>query len=309
MILQSLYRRCLPESVRGPVAHGRGAVKNGIRKLLRPFRSVYRPETRAFDFAWMTDANVRKMKIRLTALQGQYTGQRCFVMGNGPSLNQMDLELLRGEHVWAANRCSLLFERVSWRPGFYIAIDTRVVPDIADEINRLIETLKDTKFFFPLHFRLAGTLRSRRNVYWYQERHCLDRPHEPLDVFTPDASQWVSAARTVTVASLQLAAYLGFSPIYLIGCDTSYSVPATAEVGEENPDHLTSTRDDDPNHFDPRYFGAGRKWHEPHVERMIAHYEESKLACNDLGVDVFNATVGGKLEVFPRIDFEQLFSQ
>jgi hypothetical protein len=256
--------------------------------------------------ALLFDRNLRLKSERLCALKGKYTGQRCFVMGNGPSINRMDLSLLEGEHVWGLNKCYLLFPRISWRPSFFVAVDRRVVPDSAGEINRVTAALPQTTFFFPARFRSEWILRSAPNVYWYNEVDSDER-HLPFGMFTLDPASWVSTVGTVSIAALQLAVYLGFNPIYLIGCDTSYRVQPT--VNEDGGDwrKLVSTQDDDPNHFDPRYFGKGSKWHDPQVNRMFFHYEQVKSACDSFGVHVYNATIGGKLEVFPRVNYSELF--
>jgi hypothetical protein len=227
-------------------------------------------------------------------------------MGSGPSLNEMDLEIFRGEHVWGLNKCYLLFDRLSWRPSFYVAVDTRVVPDSSADIAQLIQDLPQTSCFFPVQYRLEGVLTSAPNVYWYRQV----RRTNPASVersFTTDASSWVASVRTVTIAAMQIAVYLGFNPIYLIGCDTSYSVPPTVRFEDGNSDKLISAQDDDVSHFDPRYFGRGSKWHQPHVGRMIEHYKLAKQVCDSLSVRVLNATVGGQLEVFPRVDYKELF--
>jgi hypothetical protein len=258
-------------------------------------------------YANISDPYVKKASSRIRVLKGKFYGKRCFIMGNGPSLNQMDLSLLQGEYVWGSNKIYLLFDRINWRPSFYISVDTRVVPDIAVEIADLTSTLPDTLFFFPHHFRVKNILRSGENVYWYREVP-LDESDLPGGMFTQDASQWVSSVRTVTVAALQLAVYLGFNPIYLIGCDTTYKIPPTVVKLQDTRDGLISTQDDDPNHFVPGYFGAGSQWHDPHVDRMIFHYEQARRFCEPRGVQIINATLGGNLEVFPRLDYSSLFS-
>jgi hypothetical protein len=259
----------------------------------------------AYLQAHLQDRNVRDMAQRMQSLQGKYHGQRCFIMGSGPSLNKMDLELFRKEYVWGLNKCYLLFDRISWRPAFYVAVDTRVVPDSAAEIDQLIRTLSETACFFPIQYREEQVLQSAPNVYWYRQLGWADTA-PPERTFTTDASEWVAGVRTVTIAAMQLAAYLGFNPIYLIGCDTSYSVPPSVRFEEGDTDKLISTDDDDASHFDQRYFGKGSKWHQPHVERMIFNYEQAKRVCDSLGVRVYNATVGGKLEVFPRVNYTEV---
>lgn len=219
----------------------------------------------------------------------------------------MNLSLFENEIVWGSNRCYLLFDRISWRPRFYTAVDTRVVPDNSYEINDLINQLNQTKFFFPIKYRYSNDIISRKNVYWYDEKP-LNHSNLPFTAFSCDASKYLYTVHTVAVAALQIAVYLGFNPIYLFGCDTSYSIPKSIEYEDNNPDFLISTHDD-PNHFSVNYFGKGKKWHDPHVNRMIFHYEQSKKVCDSLGVRVYNATVGGKLEVFPRVNYLDIVSQ
>lgn len=299
--IREVYYKLVPESLRL-------LVKPLLGKLWPPLKQN---STRLLDEVLYRRAQARNkhvcfMSPRLQKLRGKYDNQRCFIMGNGPSLNKMNLDLLKDDHVWGTNKCYLLFDRICWRPSFYTAVDTRVVPDIADNINRLSSNLDETTFFFPVRYGTYGIIDSRKNIYWYREVP-LDENNIPHGMFSLDASKTVASVRTVTIAAMQLAVYLGFNPIYLIGCDTNYSVPKTVNVDANDSDKLISTRDDDLNHFDPRYFGKDSKWHEPHVDRMIRHYEYTKAICDAIDVKVYNATVGGKLEVFPRVQYKELF--
>lgn len=257
-------------------------------------------------YVHFSDQNVRHACDRLKKMHGRYRGKRCFIMGNGPSLNEMELDLLKDDFVWASNKCYLLFDRISWRPAFYVAVDKRVVPDIRDNISKLFFDLPETMFYIPVRFRVRSGLPSAPNVYWYREVD-YQRSVEFRDMFTVDASKWVSNVKTVTIAALQLAVYLGFNPIYLIGCDTSYSIPESVELEDNDPNLLVSSRNDDSNHFDPSYFGKNSKWHAPHPDKMISHYKKAQKICEDIGARVFNATIGGKLEVFPRVNYKDLF--
>lgn len=226
-------------------------------------------------------------------------------MGNGPSLNLMDLNAFEGENVWATNRAHLVFDRISWRPKFWVAVDRRVVPDIAPELVQVQHSLPDTLFFYPDEFLLKGVLPSLPNTRWFREKH--DPNRIPHGVFSRDVSRYVSSVKTVTITAIQLAVHLGFNPIYLFGCDTSYRIPDSAVRGR-NPEHLTSTADDDPNHFVADYFGKESQWHDPHVDRMIEHYGHVHDITRDLGTQVINATVGGALEVFPREDYTRILA-
>ena len=256
----------------------------------------------------------------LTFFRNRHRGQRCFVMGNGPSLNKMDLEKLSGEVVFACNSAFLLFERVSWRPTYYTCVDTRVIRDRAADISAMLDQYPSITAFFPTVIHLhdgSGAEFSGRDVippgpnrYYFNEVGNRES-HNVETMFSLDADDYVVQPYTVAITMLQLAAFMGFSEIYLIGCDTSYKVQETVkQEGKEIEGVgllLTSTRDDDSNHFDPRYFGKGREWHNPQVNKMIAHYRWARLALRRTGIQVFNATVGGQLEVFQRVDFNNLF--
>ena len=260
------------------------------------------------SWRFFNDVTVKTKAKRLSALKNTYSGNRCFIMGNGPSLNQMDLNLLANEYVWGSNRCYLLFDRIEWRPQFYVAMDRRVVPDNREQIIELPELLPTTLFFYPLEFRRKEILNSYSNVYWFNEKPLhLDMNRLPEGTFSMNAAKGVFASFTVTISALQLAVYLGFNPIYLIGCDTSYFKQVSINVDESNPDRLTATDNNDQNHFDSSYYGLGKKYHEPHVARMLFHYHEARLVCEASGVVIYNATVGGNLEEFQRMNFDKLF--
>jgi|GEM_PF-3301259 len=243
---------------------------------------------------------------RLKSLKNKYKGKRIFIMGNGPSLNKTHLEFLKNEYTFGVNRIYLMDDKISWKPSFYTANDWRVVPDIATDINGLT----GSTFFFEESFR--GILREGSDTYYY--RHCAADPNYPDEKsFGHEATRGIRGAGSVVGTAVQLAAYMGFDPIYLIGCDLGYKVLDTVEQSGEDKFgngvklFLTSTKDDDPNHFDSRYFGKGQRWHDPNVKRMISGHEQCKAGMADKGGEIYNATVGGELEVYPRVDFNSLF--
>lgn len=241
-------------------------------------------------------------KKRLKILKNSFKGKRIFIIGNGPSLNRTPLEKLNNDYTFAVNRIYLLFSKIKWKPTFYTTHDWRFIPDNVDEIN----ALKDMIFFFPENFR--SVLRSGNDVYWYWTKNSIHSNEE----FSHDITNGVMLGGTVIFITIQIARYLGFDPIYLIGVDADYTIPKTVKqegkvLDDGNKNFLESTQDDDPNHFDPKYFGKGKKWHHPYVPNMIKGFEICRQAVTSHGGQIFNATVGGKLEVFERVDFNKLF--
>ncbi len=276
------------------------------------------------------EAAARRILSDLTPFKDLHKGRRCFIMGNGPSLNKMDLELLKDDIVFGMNSCFLLFDRISWRPKYWVCIDTQVIPDRARAFRKMHEECPEMVMFLPnllVEHQPGGDITlTTKFVPQGKNRHFFrQKPHSeplPCGAFSEDINDYVVTAYTVSITALQIAYYMGFDPAYLIGCDTSYAVldsvkregakvsigrPGTDEARKQMEAFLTSTRDDDPNHFDPRYFGKGRKWHAPCPDKMIWHYEQVAAFAKKRGWTVKNATVEGALEVFERVQFESLF--
>lgn len=243
---------------------------------------------------------------RLRALKNKYKGERIFIVGNGPSINRMPLHLLKDEFTFGVNRIYLLYDRITWRPTFYTANDWRVVPDVADEIN----ALTGSTFFFDQRFR--GLLREGSDVYFYEHAGAPSGAAVAERGFSYDLGHGARGAGSVIGSAIQIAFHLGFDPIYLIGCDLGYRVSdSVVQEGEDRFGngvklHLTSTLDDDPNHFDPRYFGAGRRWHDPNVKRMVEGHIQCHTGVLAAGRRIYNATVGGDLAVYERVDFVEV---
>tara|TARA_B100000902_G_scaffold113768_1_gene114917 strand:+ start:825 stop:2960 length:2136 start_codon:yes stop_codon:yes gene_type:complete len=253
----------------------------------------------------------------ITSLKGAHLGETCVILGNGPSLNQTDLTLLDNQVIFGSNAIFLLFDEVKWRPRYYSAVDTRFVPDQCEEVNEMLRSNPEITGFFPTTLRIHdGSNRELRTRELIEElpnrilfRQIKRNPvNEDFASASIDARRGLVTPSTVTVTLLQLAAHMGFKKIVLVGCDTTYSIPkSVVETGPEVRGYsgekmlLTSTEDDDPNHFRPDYFGKGREWHHPKTDYMIAHYQAASSVFRAAEIEIVNSTVGGALEVFPRV--------
>ncbi|MFP4296223.1 MAG: glycosyltransferase, partial [Halothiobacillaceae bacterium] len=239
---------------------------------------------------------------RIRGLKDRHLGKSIFVMGNGPSLKLIDFDDLIGVPTFAANRISLAFDRTAWRPTFFTALDWLVSPDNHEEYDALPETITR---FIPMRFH--GLMAETPSTYWYES---TSAGMHGAAKFQGDATQAIRGAGTVVTGMLQLAWHLGFRQFYLLGCNASYKVLDTVKqsggdrFGTGVQVKLESTQDDDPNHFDPRYFGAGKKWHDPNVDEMMRGFRNCQLAIERMGGKLIDCTEGGKLEFLPRMRFE-----
>lgn len=225
-----------------------------------------------------------------------YRGRRAFLIGNGPSLNQLDLTLLKNEITFGVNGIYLARDKMGYLPTHYIVEDYFVAEDRANEINKLEGTTK----WFGNYLRYClhdGPTTNWLNIL-VDYRNFADFPH-----FSEDIQRRVWVGGTVSFIGMQLAFYMGVSELVLIGFDHSYSIP----------DHVEKTRNDlmshgdDPNHFHPDYFGKGYRWHDPMIGRMEQAYRKAARHYHQHDRRILNATSGGHLEVFPRVDYASLF--
>lgn len=239
--------------------------------------------------------NERKLK----ALKNKHKGKRCFVIGNGPSLNKMNLSLLRNEYTFGVNGVFYAFDELGFMPTYYVVEDRLVAEDNRAKINSLNETIK----IFPedLKYCLRGDGNTvfvnfvRYYNYLYKETH---PPKFSTDI--QSGSFW---GGTVTYLNLQLAYYMGFEEIYLIGMDLGYKVP----LG--NDKNVITSEVNDENHFHPDYFGPGKRWHQPKEDRMIRSLQFAGEQYKSNGRNIFNATLEGNLHVFPRVNYDDLFTK
>lgn len=238
----------------------------------------------------------RATELEWEALRGSRAGERAFLLGNGPSLNQTELYLLADEATMCFNRFDLILDRFEWHPTYFTVIDDRVLLDSIAEVNA-ISRLSGRSFFpdiHPYNIDFRPLIEKREDVQWL----FLDRPD------FSDELPYCGINKTVANVGLQILAFLGFTEIYLLGVDMTYSLPATAKI--EGARNVTATEDDDENHFDPRYFGAGRQYHVPMLDETFLKFREAREFFDARGVSVRNATVGGVLEEFERISLDDV---
>ena len=252
-------------------------------RIAHLYRDRYLPALESLTYR--LDGRGRESRRRLTKLRDQFSGMRCFIIGNGPSLGQMDLSVLRDEFTFALNRGYLLFDRIGGPTTFLVAVNRYVVEQFADD-------LVSAPSMTFLSWRSRRWIPGERDVTFIRR----GRQH----VFSEDlAAQGAWEGATVTYAALQLAYHLGFTDVILIGVDHSFVTNGPANK-------LVTATSSDPNHFDPTYFGPGVKWQLPDLDVSEASYTLARDAYARAGRRVRDATVGGRLTVFPKADFAEV---
>lgn len=266
--LQATLRRRLPSSL----AH----ILDGIRHLPSFVQWWFSPEGR-----------LRAEEV-LGPMQGTYQGSRCVVIGNGPSLQKMELTALRDEFTFGLNRIYLMFDELGFETTFLCAINRFVLEQFGEEIGNV----HAHKF---LNWRYRSPILSDEATVYLPSRPALAPDGKVL-------GGYYAGGGTVTIFALQLAFFMGFSEVILIGVDHNYH-----EKGPANMAVISS--DEDRSHFDRDYFGPGVTWQLPDLSAMERGFIQIRSLFARHGRQIIDATVDGKLEVFPKAEFKSLLRE
>lgn len=253
----------------------------------------------------------------LSEYKGRYEGKRCFIIGSGPSLTPEDLNKIRGEYSIASHRIYKIFDKTKWRPTFYTALNPEIIKVSVPEMSVLDAELKflcvlPEKKMYPVEGALPLHLA-------FNEGHWIQRNAMPP--FSEDITEVIHQGMTISYVNIQLAVYLGFKEIILLGMDHQYrkqwyldvNVPKNPEPyfnSSNIPGGFRGNPDVAQNHFCPDYMEdvyEGREENDVFycVKQAELAFQAARQYAEEHGVRILNATRGGKLEVFNRVKLEK----
>ena len=236
--------------------------------------------------------NLDEMK-QLEKLKGIHSGKRCFIIGTGPSLTVADLELLENEITFGPNRIYELFEQTKWRPTYYINQDHNLIQTFSEKIRNVDAEI----LFLPVEYKekYQGD-KYRFFVLKHKEFYPKKAP------FSKDITQFLAQGFTVTYGAIQIAAYMGFKEIYLLGIDHNYNVIRDAKG---QPVKTDSNMGNYPKGM-KEYINMDNL---PRVEETTIAYETAETLSYKNGYRIYNVTRGGKLEAFERKQLEEILEE
>jgi hypothetical protein len=250
-------------------------------------RDVYIGVKNAAQWPLATYHPWRRASIhQLAEYKDKHKGQRCFIIGNGPSLKRTDLTQLEGEFTFGMNRIYLMFPELGFPTTYFLSVNSLVIEQSTADIL----DLPIPKF---ITWRARSILQPTDDTIFLFTTYTGQK-------FAKDARERLWEGATVTYVALQLAFHMGFDPVILIGVDHSFSTKG-------KPNTTVTSQGDDPDHFDARYFGKGFRWQLPDLDTSEVAYRMAHEAYASDGRRILDATVDGKLTVFPKIDYDSLF--
>ncbi len=241
-------------------------------------------------FSWISNRNESKNnKTKLLSLRTAYLNERCYIMANGPSLGMMDLSPLNQAYTIGLNRIYLMFDRIPFKPSFYVCSNELVLEQFSDDIQKLT-----VPKFLNWNRRRLFSPPDEQTMFLYFKLSFRDG-------FGKDPWQGLWGGGTVTYVALQIAFYMGFKEVILIGLDHNFADRGTPNTIE------TRKQTADINHFHPDYFPKGTRWQLPDLHRSEIAYAQARQAFESDGRRIFDATIGGKCQVFEKVDYNSLF--
>jgi hypothetical protein len=235
-------------------------------------------------------------------LKGIGKGKRIFLVGNGPSLNKIDLDKLVGEDSIAMNRIELIYPKTKWRPTYYIFCssncgDSRWGKKWSKSIIKA-STEPNTQ---PLIWdRFKSTIENKSEDKLPEDTTYLksfsENPIGNDNCFSTNAEERLDKSGTSMNVALQLAYYMEYDEVYIIGCDSNWKTAT----------NTLNTKEGDINHFHPDYhahIGDGNRefW------RMNTTHKTAKKFFDKRGTKIMNAGVNSAIDAYEKVDFNSLF--
>lgn len=239
----------------------------------------------------------------IRSLRGKYAGKRCFIIGNGPSLTPEDLDKIKGEYCFASNRIYYIYGMTQWRPTWYLCVDYNA---LSVDIEKIKAAGTYPKILNYKAEKLGREAEDNIHYVCFKGKYLIDVSYQTTSKLSEDASKYVSGCSSVTITAIELAIYMGFKEIYLLGVDNSYAM----QIDKDGKLHVDPTIKS--NYFKGMKGPDGQEDNGKSVMYIDSANYEYGLArelAEKKGVAIYNATRGGKLEVFERVNLDELMGQ
>jgi hypothetical protein len=248
----------------------------------------------------------------LNKFRNIHAGKRAFIIGNGPSINNQDLTLLKDEVTFVTNWFINHPQYNEIDPNYFCVSSHEMfggwgTPEPKanqDWLQQMLARAGNTHKFFSFPFRdfLIGD-----GVFAADQCDFLlfDRPKYQVDEkgdINLDLTQPMDDGYTgIVTFCLPLAHFMGIREIYLVGCDCDYGL-TTPEAPKsyfyDYSKHTTKTTSHE---------GLKRVWADNGP--IFQTYEIVRNRFLQDGIQIINCTDGGRLEVFPRARFEDIVAR
>lgn len=168
---------------------------------------------------WCKYIKIKSILKRNSSLKGSYSGESVYIIGNGPSLNNFDLNKITNNHVITMNH----FELHPLKNNFHIVAHCIGEPYTCetweDPVGILSGVNADT-FWFNADAINYFSGDKRNDIYYY-----LPGVSPLAELISgSDISKVALNYQSTSQMAINIAIYLGFKNIYLLGFDHDWLV-------------------------------------------------------------------------------------
>ena len=236
----------------------------------------------------------------LSSFYNIHKGKRAFIVATGPSLKIEDLDILKNEITLSCNKIFLAFDQTSWRPTFYSIIDRIVADELKNDICKIDS--------YKILSSVCRKYISNDDIYWLKDLPSPIIDHKRISTFSKDISQGTYGGHTVVYTLMQIAYYIGITELYLIGLDFSFTKSKDTGL-RTSANEIILEQDNENNHFHKDYRPNKSLWTEPRLDVQYDAFKCAKKAFEEDGRKIYNASRMTALDVFERVEFENIFKE
>lgn len=219
-------------------------------------------------------------------IYNRHIGETAVLVANGPSLNETDFSLIRNQVCFGLNKIFLGFKKFNFYPKYFVAVNEKVLRQSSEQINEL----NCVKF---LSNRAIDIFTDNALTY-------ILNTTKPEERFSKAIHTGVEEGWTVTYAALQIAYYMGFSKVVIVGMDHRFEY-------QGRPNEEKILHGEDPNHFCGNYFGGGQSWDNPDLGNSEESYLIARKMFESDGREILDATVNGACNIFKKTTLNAVF--
>lgn len=292
--------------------------RQAFKDLLKS--SIYINKLYYFLKIRQNDHNLKLILLKNSEFEGIHSGKRCFILGNGPSIKDIDLGILEDEITFSVNQLSRRPDFSALKTNYHIWMDERFFDIDLDkpEDAELLKVMKgvNTDNNKPVVFyRIAATDMIRKyNLDKELDIRFVDDIKIPLwnmAIKNMNFTTIVPKFNTVTQTLVCLAIYMGFSEIYLLGCDCTGFITTAQSVMcyyDENIQYAYEVTENEKKRMQKsnsvHAIQDELRWYAD----LMDEYENLYYYCKDRNIKLVNLTEGGLLNSIPRGDLNGILS-
>ena len=245
--------------------------------------------------------------------EGIHRGDRCFILGNGPSLQEFDLSLLENEITFSVNQLARRDDFAKLRSNYHFWADERFFDLREDRPGdmELLDVMKNTGCYnskITVFYKIAARkMISQYHLDDFMTIRYYDDCVFPRNMYLShnvDFTQLVPRFSSVVHYAICMAVYMGFSEIYLLGCDCSgfVTIGETKLKNAEAFQYTYEISENEKKRMERVFKNISVRDELASYVFLFDTYEDLRYHCEKRNVHLYNATPNSLLDTLEKVD-------